>query len=541
MLLQLTAFSELHRHGARLDQANKQWHLTSPTPYDPPLTYAGWTQARNLGTRIAGIVKEREQGEAENPRKRKREHKVIIHSSPFLRCIQTSIGISAGIGQSETKKTVRQLRKSLPADPDRVQSHEPGETMDTERYTGHIPTKLRVDACLGEWLSPDYFEGITPPPNSVLMVAGAKADLLRAGDEVRGSDLSGNAQWTNPWPAREEPERTGLRAMAAGASPRNRAAFANNAKINLASRGMATLQEDQPAYISPNPMYAISSSDPIPGGYVAHARDACVMVDYQWDSMRAPQNWGDGGELGEEWSSMHRRFRGGIQNMLQWYEKSVDDDIDIVVVIVSHGAGCNALIGAITGQPVLLDIGLASLTMAVRKDASSIPSSPVKTRRGSLDLGISARYDMEIIASTEHLRAPSNTMGLNSPRLARSPAFASRRAVGADSLEGFTLGDPMNTRSSSYMGLGRSASQKSYYGSATRISSGLWNSSQSEDTESTDSDLWPAFDRGKALEEDEEEDQFSGHLPQSDNTQDGLWGSVPQEIGPKRRWTLVDQ
>ena len=536
-----------------------------------------------MGIRIAGIIKDREKENDEqqngNPRKRKREHKVIIHSSPFLRCIQTSIGISAGIGQSETRITERSLRMSLPAHPERVESYQPAEGSPLKHdvaleettpktggkgpQAGHLPTKLRVDACLGEWLSLDYFDGITPPPNSVLMIAGAKADLLRTGDEIRGSDLSGmsNGQWANPWSAVEEPEKTGLRAMAAGASPRNRATITNNAKINFASRGMAILQEDQPAYIAPLPMYAISSSDPIPGGYVAHARDACVEVDYQWDSMRPPQNWGDGGEFGEEWSSMHRRFRNGISSMLGWYEKNTpdDDEVDTVVVIVTHGAGCNALIGAMTGQPVLLDIGLASLTMAVHKDGEGVPSlssSPVRTRRGSLDLGIATRYDMEIVASTEHLRAPSNPLGLNSPRLARSPAFASRRAVGADSLDGFTLGDPMTSRSSSYMGLGRSASQRSFYGSLTpRISSGLWSSSgHSEDAESTDSDLWPAFDRGKTptsefkevKEVEKAEDKFPSHvnIPMRNNTQDGLWGSaspVPSDFGSKRRWTLVDK
>ena len=297
------------RHGARLDQANKQWHFTSPTPYDPPLTYAGWIQARNLGTRIAGIIKERENETSQenqqngHSRKRKRKHKVIIHSSPFLRCVQTSIGISAGIGQSQTKTTERSLRTSLPAHPERTESYRPESSpvndalkdkMKENMPSGQIPTKLRIDAYLGEWLSPDYFEGITPPPDSVLMVASAKADLLRAGDEIQGSDLT-NGQWVNPWSAVEE--------RAKGPSPWNRLP---GPKINLASRGMATVQEDQPAYIPPSPMYAISSSDPIPGGYVAHARDACVEVDYQWDSMRSPQNWGDGGEFGEEWSSMRK-------------------------------------------------------------------------------------------------------------------------------------------------------------------------------------------------------------------------------------------
>ncbi|KAI5298003.1 hypothetical protein KEM56_004385, partial [Ascosphaera pollenicola] len=44
------------RHGTRLDSVDKHWHLTSPTPYDPPLTYGGWTQARALGAKIASLL-----------------------------------------------------------------------------------------------------------------------------------------------------------------------------------------------------------------------------------------------------------------------------------------------------------------------------------------------------------------------------------------------------------------------------------------------------------------------------------------------------
>ncbi|KAI3486832.1 hypothetical protein L1887_49537 [Cichorium endivia] len=47
------------------------------------------------------------------------------------------------------------------------------------------------------------------------------------------------------------------------------------------------------AYVPPTPSYAVSTSDHIPRGYVAHARNATVNVDYQWDSSRYPQNWGD--------------------------------------------------------------------------------------------------------------------------------------------------------------------------------------------------------------------------------------------------------
>lgn len=211
---------------------------------------------------------------------------MIIHSSPFLRCVQTSIGISAGIGQSQTKTMERSLRTSLPVRPEQLESYEHGKELGRDLVK---VAKLRVDAYLGEWLSPGYFEGITPPPDSVLMVAAAKSDLLRVGDEIRGADLTGTstAQWSNPWSAVDESGRG------------SRARF-----FHLAPQGMSTVQEGKPSYIPPSPMYAISSQDSIPPGYVAHARDACVEVDYQWDSIRVPLNWGNGGEYGEEWSSM---------------------------------------------------------------------------------------------------------------------------------------------------------------------------------------------------------------------------------------------
>src|SRR5690349_3719012 len=55
----------LCRHGARLDAADKSWHLTSPTPYDPPLTYGGWSQAKALGQRIAALLHERDTQQAD--------------------------------------------------------------------------------------------------------------------------------------------------------------------------------------------------------------------------------------------------------------------------------------------------------------------------------------------------------------------------------------------------------------------------------------------------------------------------------------------
>ncbi|KAK7956500.1 uncharacterized protein PG986_005722 [Apiospora aurea] len=96
------AYVFIVRHGNRLDAADKQWHLSSPAPYDPPLTYGGWLQSRMVGARIASIIQDREAEEEaaaavnQTPRKRRR-YNVILHSSPFLRCVQTSIAISSGL------------------------------------------------------------------------------------------------------------------------------------------------------------------------------------------------------------------------------------------------------------------------------------------------------------------------------------------------------------------------------------------------------------------------------------------------------------
>ena len=98
----LTTF---RRHGNRLDAADKKWHLTSPTPYDPPLTYGGFLQARQVGNQISNYLEQAklddevsQNGAALSATRRR--FKIVIHSSPFLRCVQTSIGISSGLAQT---------------------------------------------------------------------------------------------------------------------------------------------------------------------------------------------------------------------------------------------------------------------------------------------------------------------------------------------------------------------------------------------------------------------------------------------------------
>jgi hypothetical protein len=197
-------------------------------------------------------------------------------------------------------------------------------------------------------------------------------------------------------------------------------------------------QMEKKGYKIPKPNYAISSSGRIPDGFVAHARDECVVVDYQWDSMRAPLNFGDGGQLGEDWTDMHKRFRRGLKKMVDWYATtdapeqmvtqaagasqegsddesslSEDEDVETVVILVSHGAGCNALIGAITHQPVLMDVGIASITMAVRKPDADyntiLAASASEVTNAEPHVSPHQMYDIRMSASTEHLRSTTST------------------------------------------------------------------------------------------------------------------------------------
>lgn len=242
-------------------------------------------------------------------------------------------------------------------------------------------------------------------------------------------------------------------------------------------------------YSPPTPAYAISNGSQIPLGYVAHARDACVGMDIVWDSMREPLEWGDGGELGEQWGAMHNRFAAGLRKLVGYYsqqpqqggsdgesggeesgsESDPDDDVDDVVILVSHGAGCNALIGALTDEPVLMDVPMTSLTLAVRKDEKDGDDSD----RGSIGDGaansrknrfLSMFYDVRLLASTQHLRPPqssfsrsSSTSNRGSSAGSTNGSFSARRRPRRPSTSSLTpssamTGNPVNTQGSGLWG-----------------------------------------------------------------------------------------
>lgn len=434
------------------------------------MTYNGWQQAKSLGARIASILRERVQEEelaaglstdASAKRKRKR-YEVVLHSSPFLRCIQTSIAISAGLAQDSTPFGPSSSRVPPPTQTSTADGR-PRPTLVTSVSPANIRKSiLRLDAFLGEWLSPTYFELITPPPESVMMLASAKADLLRREDYTHYPNFTSHTH------SNSQGQLWGATSRSASGSSSNEdqsnalGSLGTLATTLPSSAGSLSDQQAQPGvtgYVAPVPHYAVSNNA-IPMGYVSHARDACVMIDYQWQSTRSTLDWGDGGTFPEEWASMHKRFRAGVQSLVDWYSTAEsptrpvtkiasiepadgssdgDDDIETeaVVILVSHGAGCNALIGAITHQPVLMDVSMASLTMAVRKP--SVESAPGGSGNPP---PIHELYDLKLFANTDHLRSPSLSPGASQSSMAGAlNSIRSRHSSFSTSMNSFSWND----------------------------------------------------------------------------------------------------
>lgn len=627
-----------YRHGARLDAADKNWHLTSPTPYDPPLSYGGWMQSRALGARIIGMVNS-QHDQDHSPRSEsssanvtpdtsarsspqpqpvqspKRKRRVIIHTSPYLRCLQTAIAVSSGISQYNPSPEF-----NASPDANNHNNNNANTTASSPSEDAHR-SPLRVDAFLGEWLCPDYFDDIAPPPNSERLVAGAKAELLRRSvAAVPQADMSlssptghfpggwGSSSSSPGSPGVDDETRPGPSPVAGaikGQRYRAGSYDTSNPVNNHRSKGLLSKINtnlssipdvlNPGGYVPPTPSYAIAPSDPIPAGYVTHARNACAKVDYQWDSMQNPPDWGHGGDYGEELSAMHMRFRNGLESMVEWYqdhdtpparqqsnnksdhenndddEEDEEEEMDTVLVLITHGAGCNAMVGALTGEPVLLDFNTASLTMAVRKDdaqqAAPYVDGPVdpskRLRRTPSNVSRLQDYDLTLAASVDHLRPGGNPLQsgsgvLPSPTSSPSPSISSYRhnrmtsrpslsqgqfIIGPSSTPGVTSQPWVNARPST----------------APRAKSGLWGSLSTEEEVASDSadEIVPNFGgpvsssttpstnrEGSKDPQSEEPPEFQS-IPQRTLSQRGLWGSAPlnkdREAGVKRRWTVTER
>ncbi|KAJ6126530.1 hypothetical protein N7523_002142 [Penicillium sp. IBT 18751x] len=271
---------------------------------------------------------------------------------------------------------------------------------------------------------------------------------------------------------------------------------------------------------------------------------------------------------------MHERVHDGFRRMVDWYRRQDGPSADpsnfmsngadksprkeTVLIIITHGADCNALISSLAGHSVLLDINTASLTLAVRRDrlrstaplSESASNSPV-----SRDDFVSREYALQLVASTDHLRAgvnPSQLTALSSPSAPQPvsapaiPTYRNRFGTRPSMLQGsFAVGSTPGT----------SLSPRSWslapQSPVARGPSGLWGASAPADKDDEMEDFVPNFGDPRPVSHDSPDtegsvDKPSGpkQLPQRKLSQRGLWGSAPpleDREASRRRWTVTEQ
>ncbi|CAG8437237.1 5080_t:CDS:2 [Diversispora eburnea] len=119
------------RHGERMDHVEPSFAYTSTTPYDPPLTPRGKKQAKKTGSYIHNIHLETIVKDVQ----RQRKVEYLIYTSPFLRTVETAIGIAEGINSSD---------KDLPAK----------------------SIQIKLEPALSEWHTAAYYANAVP--NSII-------------------------------------------------------------------------------------------------------------------------------------------------------------------------------------------------------------------------------------------------------------------------------------------------------------------------------------------------------------------------------------
>jgi broad specificity phosphatase PhoE len=129
------------------------------------------------------------------------------------------------------------------------------------------------------------------------------------------------------------------------------------------------MNEDYFTNINPPPSDGHSSISRNSIMWLATNRGSSYSVDSLWSLNKL----GTSGQYGESWSSMHKRFIKGMENLLEHYDETGEgyqNGTPPVVVIVTHGAGCNSLLGYLSNQPLLTKVGLAQFLIAQRQAGS---------------------------------------------------------------------------------------------------------------------------------------------------------------------------
>ncbi|ORX60409.1 phosphoglycerate mutase-like protein [Hesseltinella vesiculosa] len=106
------------RHGERLDQSGDQWQADPAHGiWDPPLSTLGHQQAQKTGQALGQLLAQRK---LNTPT-------VLVYTSPFQRCIDTTLGLIKGLEPYANKTS---------------------------------PPLIRMDLGLGEWMSEQFYEDV---------------------------------------------------------------------------------------------------------------------------------------------------------------------------------------------------------------------------------------------------------------------------------------------------------------------------------------------------------------------------------------------
>lgn len=164
------------------------------------------------------------------------------------------------------------------------------------------------------------------------------------------------------------------------------ACSSSNVKIRLDAVFGEWMNEDYFANMNPPPSDGHSSIAGNSTLWLATNRKSGVSIDTLWSLSKL----GKSGLYGESWGSMHKRFIKGMENLLQYYERTNNNGAKgtPIIIVVTHGAGCNSLLGYLSNQPLLTKVGLAQFVVAQRNADGGWVLSP--SGEGSLSTSTSA-------------------------------------------------------------------------------------------------------------------------------------------------------
>lgn len=233
---------------------------------------------------------------------------VYIHTSPFLRCIQTALEVA----------------KSLGCD------HEP----------------IRVDAWLGEWMTKEYFEGLSrKPPNMWTMVSRAKAAL-----DMQGYDKT---------------------------------------KVSFAWDGLAFGSAEYGEKDRSMKTRFLIGLEKLVSHYTTHGNK--MPLDRHSSSSLSLKR------------VMTSRSHVSESSDATDHETLENDDTakEVILICISHASGITELVRQLSGRPVLSDIEISSLSMATLKSSSTQASKEPNSLAHKVPK--LQDYTLELFNSVRHL------------------------------------------------------------------------------------------------------------------------------------------